>query len=180
MPFMELPGELRNRIYRLVRSLPERVIITETGYDRPKILAVSKTVRKEALSIYYLENKFYSRICHFDYSHMARFFDGVAMLEDQGVTPHAVPVSRRVSWEAPKWGNLLLWLKRHHLQDCTTRAATTENLLKKRHSVEFGLIAGMFAMTKGRRGRQSWNIVEGVLTEQRQILVVANVAWAED
>lgn len=173
---------MRFRIYRLVLCLPERVVITDSGYERPDILAVSKAVRKEALSIYYLENKFYSRVCHFDYSHMARFKDSVAMLEDHGVTPRAVHVSFRVSWEAPKWDNLLLWLKRHHSQDFTARAAKTKSLqkLRGRQPVEVGVVVGMFAITKGLRGKQSWNVVEGILTEQRQILVAAHAAWAED
>ena len=42
-PFLELPGELRNRIYRMVLLTEDKrigVLLTEDGYARPPLLRV--------------------------------------------------------------------------------------------------------------------------------------------
>ncbi|PIA96050.1 hypothetical protein CB0940_10649 [Cercospora beticola] len=80
--FLELPGELRNRIYRLCLMAPESVITIKVDAQKvpdtskggsctvwtaslprePQLLSVCKTIRNEALSIYYGENTLHLRL----------------------------------------------------------------------------------------------------------------------
>lgn len=66
-PLMELPGELRNHIYRLVL-----LEITPIKIDKhlkplqPALLQLSQQTRRETADIYYKENVFAFSITHFD------------------------------------------------------------------------------------------------------------------
>ncbi|KXT08207.1 hypothetical protein AC579_3314 [Pseudocercospora musae] len=55
-----LPGELKNRIYRLVllRSHDDDINVTAPNYRRPSLLEVSRAIRNETIPIYYYENSF--------------------------------------------------------------------------------------------------------------------------
>ncbi|KAF7193552.1 hypothetical protein HII31_05127 [Pseudocercospora fuligena] len=55
-----LPGELKNRIYRLVllQSRDDDINVTAPNYRRPSLLEVSRAIRNETIPIYYYENSF--------------------------------------------------------------------------------------------------------------------------
>lgn len=65
-PFLKLPAELRNSIYRyaVVRISP--IDIDATGLQEPALLWVSKQIRQEAAPIFWSENKL--RITTVDYN----------------------------------------------------------------------------------------------------------------
>ena len=56
--FLELPGEIRNKIYRLVLVSDDNIDITITPTPEPALLNVCRTTLEEATTIYYLENSF--------------------------------------------------------------------------------------------------------------------------
>ena len=57
-----LPPELRNRIYRYAIVEDDELILTPRGPSEPTLLRTCRSIRDEACSIYYGENKFLLRI----------------------------------------------------------------------------------------------------------------------
>ncbi|KAK4613882.1 hypothetical protein CLAFUW4_09360 [Fulvia fulva] len=58
---LEMPPELRNRIYRFALVQHSQIFVCDDGYDglkTPALLRVCRQIRAEARSIYYIENKF--------------------------------------------------------------------------------------------------------------------------
>lgn len=60
---LDLPAELRNQIYHYVVVDPERISIDLSNLDgpntkQPALTKVCRQVRAEAITIYYLDNKF--------------------------------------------------------------------------------------------------------------------------
>jgi len=53
-----LPGELRNHIYRLVLLESIDVYVDRSNYKQPPLLRTCRKMRKEALQIFYKENRF--------------------------------------------------------------------------------------------------------------------------
>lgn len=56
-----LPGELRNRIYRLVLVTPSRedhIVVNPHQHDQPALLKTSRQIRKDNISIFECENIF--------------------------------------------------------------------------------------------------------------------------
>lgn len=61
-PLFKLPGELRNRIYRLSLLEQSRIQVTPAGLGEPGLLLSCHQARNEAAPIFYSENEF---IIHF-------------------------------------------------------------------------------------------------------------------
>lgn len=55
---LDLPGDLRNRIYRFVLVSGEEIEVESTGPGEPALLRTCKTTREESIDIYYSENFF--------------------------------------------------------------------------------------------------------------------------
>lgn len=66
VPFLDLPGELRNHIYRYSLVTVDSIAITDGGkvplWMPPAVLATCRQIRNEALPIYYIENSFMAPI----------------------------------------------------------------------------------------------------------------------
>ncbi|KAI7362801.1 hypothetical protein KC336_g21649, partial [Hortaea werneckii] len=56
--FLQLPGELRNQIYRYALVSDKAIEITPTGPGEPPLLSTCVTIRRETKGIYYPENNF--------------------------------------------------------------------------------------------------------------------------
>lgn len=69
--FMDLPPELRNRIYRCALCKEGSIAVTQVGYDRPALLQTCKQARQEALGIYYGSDANRFRMCTSDYDSIA-------------------------------------------------------------------------------------------------------------
>lgn len=63
---LELPGELRNRIYRFALVNEGVIIVTAAGPSEPALLRCNKEIRQEAVTIYYRENKFKYQVRNFN------------------------------------------------------------------------------------------------------------------
>ncbi|EMC97492.1 hypothetical protein BAUCODRAFT_40938, partial [Baudoinia panamericana UAMH 10762] len=55
---LDIPPELRNRIYCHLLPFKQEIILTVNGYARPALLATCKQVRNEALKMFYANNTF--------------------------------------------------------------------------------------------------------------------------
>ena len=53
-----LPGELRNRIYRLVLLVEGSIDVDSGCIPEPALLVVCQQLRREGIYIYYTENQF--------------------------------------------------------------------------------------------------------------------------
>ncbi|KAK3722639.1 hypothetical protein LTR37_002209 [Vermiconidia calcicola] len=66
-PLLELPGELRNRFYGYV-LVDDIIKLDSTRHTEPELLHTCKQVRKEAIRIYYAENRFEILVPDYDSS----------------------------------------------------------------------------------------------------------------
>src|ERR1700761_7255173 len=58
LKFFDLPGELRNRVYRHALHQPDGITIDSQNWLQPPMLLVCRQMREEAKSIFYKENDF--------------------------------------------------------------------------------------------------------------------------
>ena len=72
--FFTIPGEIRNHIYRLVLVSNQRIHITSTPTPEPALLKTCRATRREAATIYYLENRFSIDCPNWRYSVYQNFF----------------------------------------------------------------------------------------------------------
>ena len=59
---LALPGEIRNRIYRLVLVGQEPVDVYDQGVPEPGVLFIRKQIRNEGVRLFYTENQFRIRL----------------------------------------------------------------------------------------------------------------------
>jgi len=170
-PFMELPGELKNRIYFYALVKPETNIeITALSwpFHQPALLKTCKQIRGEALSIFYNENHITANIndwnpevknvCHdlwnkYDLksAQFSHYFTG-----------------------KPHWQNLLAWLKAFFLGD----AKGISDVVNKSRSLERKTIGVMFLMvTKARENKLPWEVLREMLEAQRGLLNKGDGRW---
>lgn len=89
---LELPAELRNRIYRLVLHRNKHIQVATTGYEREDMLSTCRQIRQEAIKIYYYENTF--RVTMPDWNTMdtfKRFYDQTRRLGLESVKSLTTP-----------------------------------------------------------------------------------------
>ena len=84
---MGLPGELRNRIYRLCLVSEDHIIVTTTTFPEPRLLKTCKEIREEASTIYYGENQFEAWIHRYDSSPIMAILAKTATFERLGHAP---------------------------------------------------------------------------------------------
>ncbi|KAI5361515.1 hypothetical protein Slin15195_G126300 [Septoria linicola] len=179
--FMELSGELRNRIYRLLLKFPASVQVTLSGHDRPAIVCTSKTIRSEALGIFYLENSFHFSIHDLESDNFARFTEVTKALKLQRRGLRFSPRTQyTVLWVVSHWDHLLLWLKRYHAQEVHHVAAKLSRTLAAARDQDYAVVAGMFVVAKALRGDQPWSVVERIFNAQRPVLAALDAEWAKD
>lgn len=63
---LNLPGELRNRIYRYVILDDDEIEVTSKGPGEPALLRTCTEIRQESIGLYYCENEFDLRIEHWN------------------------------------------------------------------------------------------------------------------
>jgi hypothetical protein len=109
-PLLELPGELRNRIYQLC-LVSNPIIINSTTFPEPSLLKTCKQVRKEASTIFYGENQFQAWTRDFDFSPAMVMLGKTPSFKDIGRMPLQLRILIR---GRPNWCNLEVWLRRRH------------------------------------------------------------------
>ncbi|KAF2161600.1 hypothetical protein M409DRAFT_69686 [Zasmidium cellare ATCC 36951] len=176
----KLPPELRNRIYRYVLATSDDknpISVTNSGYERPHLLATCKTIRSEALGIHCVENTFLIHIVAFDSTPLYQWW---SMMRRLGYGLSAITFKVRADWSTASWPNLRLWLRRVHRREVHGKPARPAALLQKgdTRAIKFA-VGGLFAVAKELRG-QPWAVAEAVLAQLRPSLIVLDGAWGKD
>lgn len=120
--FFKLPPELRNRIYESVLIVEEEEyggqksteISKEGGIPEPGLLAACKTIRDEAIAIYYKQNWFELTIDTFDSAPLVLWkAKKISMLKQYNLQ---LDDRIYVEWTTVRrnWKNFMLWMQRAH------------------------------------------------------------------
>ena len=72
---MQLPAEVRNRIYRLCTCAPGTIHISKASWTthQPALLRTGYEIRAEALKLFYFENSFLVDVPSWDGTAFSRF-----------------------------------------------------------------------------------------------------------
>ena len=111
--FLELPGEIRNRIYRhLLVQDTLLVVDEEDGITEPALLRASSQIRREAITIFYGENTFGIPTRNYDCATAAKWNRRENVIQAR----HYVGITSQGygSLGQPSWTNLRQWLQRQH------------------------------------------------------------------
>ncbi|EMC97487.1 hypothetical protein BAUCODRAFT_23771 [Baudoinia panamericana UAMH 10762] len=171
---LALAGELRNPIYRYVLVSNSKVQVTDEWPPQASLLKVSRTIRKEAMSIFLGENTFaldtppYSSDGLLRWTNWARRMHSKYQVRITGVG------SCDTDPGPDSWHNLLVWLKRFHERSVTHILHEPSKRLEQR--ADQMLVGCMFAMVKRMRDKP-WAIVKALLEEQHHVLAAINAEW---
>ena len=170
-PFMDLPGELKNRIYFYSLVKPDNVEITVLNWPthQPALLKTCKQIRHEALSIFYNENKISANIDDWSPAVKNACHDLWARYELK-----TAQFSHYFTGN-PNWENLLAWLKAFYLGDMKG----ISDVVNKTRALERKTIGVMFLMaTTFRNNGMPWESLREVLEAQRGLLLKGDGRWA--
>ncbi|WPA98163.1 uncharacterized protein RHO25_002774 [Cercospora beticola] len=182
-PFFSLPGELRNRIYRLVLVEEHDVLVSHTGYTRSGLLGVCQQIAAEATAIYYEENIFQSVVTDYDSQVMYALCRHLTAMKQRGLSVRVQATFCLNSWSpTPNWNNLMTWIKRYFLREVTCGMIWGHNAthLLMRDEITFYTIGAMFSTARALTDQVSWDTVEKALETNRQTLIHIDPAWRDD
>ncbi|KAK5127562.1 hypothetical protein LTR85_006902 [Meristemomyces frigidus] len=175
--FFKLPGELRNRIYRLHLAGPAAngvIKVDRRKFAEPTLLLASRQIRYEALPLYYGENSFILRVASYNSTLPLRWTQKLARYENLYNLSHVRTEVREDGYA--HWANLMLWLQRIH--SGAVRWAPTET--EGDDDREGLALDVMFRQVEQLRGLP-WTHVEGIMGGFRRLLSVAfDGQWAEE
>ncbi|WMI39068.1 uncharacterized protein CLAFUR5_20359 [Fulvia fulva] len=174
---LELPAELRNRIYRLTLSQEEQMDVTETGFEIPGVLKTCRQIRSEALAIYFYENRF--RVTGASWN-SDTLFKLTSTIKSMGLDTEKMPVDGRWTLGPPSWKNLMLWLQRYHAQELQLRPSRPASMLKIEVKDPVRYAVGSLGVIVDRSRDQSWTRVKKTLDALRPMLIILNRRWEED
>jgi hypothetical protein len=173
----DLPPELRNRIYRFAVSVDDKIAITKSaGFPEPPLLFTCKTIRQEAIGIYYLANEFRLSVVSWDpavyllVAQKSRALRDTYKFDLRGMVFHIAETGMA------SWKNLKRWLR---LRRDGTETSETRTTITASFPLERRTIQGMLDMVDKMKA-SPWGEVEQVLELLRAGLVLANKAWALD
>ena len=200
---LAFPGELRNRIYRMVRYLymfvppstdsryqvlvQDIVEVWRDGYERPPLINTCKAVRNETLKLYYEENTFCFYLENFEATTLFNFgqileailtyLQKVNGTEDIAVTRRTMfPLGRNKNWP-----NLLKLLRHVHAGEVRLGVKPLmdreEDELQSQ-DVRDVMILGMLVMVKTLQ-KEAWEVVEKVMMDQKALLRTMGTNWIE-
>jgi hypothetical protein len=186
-PFMNLPPELRLIIYRNALHQPNGIIhiSQQTGIPEPPLLLTSKTIRHEALALFYAQNTI--RVVVDSYSPATPLFfhkKQLALLAQHNIRLCASQVMLR---GPARWRNLLSWLRcAHERAFCPVQFIRIASTLGTEHQYggraadyakEMAVVAGLFRMVHSMGALGPWEQIEGTLGMLRYGLVKYDAAW---
>lgn len=169
--FLDLPPELRNRIYRDATVSTEQIRVQDAGYARPPLLSTCRQVRSEAVAIYYAENVFKFYIQKYDSTTAFRFRSTLPELKQQPTQTKDNGYSN-----TPHWRNLLMWLQRYHKGE-VGRVSCAEVQRKASAQEDVVVVGGMFSIV-AELSDLPWVRVKKILMAQRAVLEVLDPRWS--
>jgi hypothetical protein len=170
-PFMDLPGELKNRIYFYALVRKDNVEISAANWDthQPALLKTCKQIRREALSIFYNENRVSANIEDWN--------------PEVKNACHDLWAHHKLKWSAqfshyftgkPHWQNLIAWLEAFFLEDMKG----ISDVVSKTRTLERKTVGVMFLMaTTARENQMPWKALKVMLDAQRGLLSMKDGRW---
>lgn len=179
-PLVDLPPELRNRIYEFAVSSTARITITKShGFPEPALLLTSKTIRKEAIGIFYTINGFSLSSISYDPStclHLHR--KGLALWKTYRIDTTEKDFSI-VRSGAVSWKNLKFWIRLRYDGHDKMVLSVPVGAMVERLDAESKVTGAMIVMAD-RMKASPWEEVETVLELLRAGLVAIDGAWGLD
>lgn len=172
----KLPPELRNTIYRFAVVTDDEVCITKSGgISEPSLLLICKTVRSEALDIFYQENSFSCVVHDYDPASVMLAMRKIASLELRS-TPGGVKGIDNFGFRCfrePNWKNLVQWVRLCNEGVCAgfKRAYYTDIHVDMLIALFSAVVAIPELTASG---------VDILLESMRPVLVDLDDRWAED
>jgi hypothetical protein len=170
--FLSLPGELRNRIYRFALTGPRTIEIDKTRWSthQPALLKTCKTIRAEALRLFYIENKISTNIHDWD--------PIVKYCFQQLMTSHNIRPQQLHHYftGVPSYQNLYQWLQAVH----QGRIGAISDAVGKPRPMERKIVGVMFKIVRKATGVSAWSQVEDLLVAHRELLGVGDARWMVD
>ena len=158
---LDLPPEMRNRIWREVLVSPDRIQIDDSHYQQPALLNCCWQISDEACSIYYGENHFVIQVAGLQSGAVASWCQH---------SLHYQKLFKRVTYdlttladqEKGKWSDLLKWLLRCHDRDVPPYKTSSKNFPPRQ--LAHRLFRTVWLMLD-----VEWKIVEEVLNNQMMV-----------
>lgn len=178
-PFLRLPGELRNMVYKHALVTDGKVNITrEHGIPEAALLSTCKKIRKEAIGIFYHDNNFQLTARSHHPAVNLMWTKKIRSLRRQGVSIPRFPSTQHVgkrSWTNLKWmlremhaGNIRsAWMLEPH-----TRGLTDPLEYSKFLPFLESMVEGMYYLP--------WRHAEEIINTLRACLIALHVDWASD
>lgn len=170
---LSIPGELRNRIYRMTFEDGDKdgtVTLNSSTFPEPALLSVCTQIRDEAGPIFYSERIFAIDMTAFASDAWGLFVQKRNdVLEEFGVE---MP-SRRFGVWTPNWPNLLIQLRRWH-KGCFAgwNRGSYEGLLPTTHEMAFAMMDMVIDLED-----MPWSKVEKILERYHRALITVDVRW---
>lgn len=164
---MPMPAELRSMIYRFALISTIEIDINN-AFREPALLSTCRTIRQEAITIYYLENLFMIHCSDWDHTYVKKF--ALRLLRQVG--PEATAKTRSITANLGSWTNkknLLLMLKAFH-------GGEIAGLQNKDQGHTVAAIVGAFKITREMRAHP-WMAVERVLGVYLEEVAKPKVGW---
>lgn len=161
---LELPGEVRNRIFRHVLVSDDEIPIDKTNFKQPTLLRTCKTIKNEASPIYYHENSFRFCVELHDSTAMTSWWQHAKSSRKGGIrgtTDYHIDDLSGCSWS-----NLLTWLRRFHAG--MIPGFLEMHLIASDDSIDAQLVT-LFRVAGVMRGLP-WETVVKVLEAQKDLL----------
>ena len=172
-PLLRLPAELRNEIYHLVPTDPKNVQISTSGYTRPALLNTCKSIRYEALHLFYTSNTFTLTIRSYNATPLLKWRNHLNRIGIQKEPQCWLDTT------LPSWENLVEWLRLYHageVLESPLELGVMSSLCWK-GSLEEWIICAMVNIVRASKG-ESWGKVEKSLRVWRRALADRDRRWA--
>lgn len=168
-PLLGLPAELRNRIYRFALIKPKSIDIDKIKWPthQPALLKTCKQIRREALGLFYFENRFCARIDDWDPVVKDRFSRLMVTYNTKS------PQLSHCFKGDPSWPNLLKWLRAVYER----RVGGISDCIGKERTLERKLIGILFMTARKTRLTMPWSEVVTLLEAHREVLGQINDKW---
>jgi len=185
-PLMKLPPELREIIYEYALRLDDGIIqISWTaGIPEPPLLLTCKTVRREAIAIFYTLNSI--RLVVESLSPTVPLFAHKKQLAMLAQYQYSFSASQVMLLGLPRWPNLLAWLRLVHENSYSTvvffrPSSPLDTNHQHSHGVteqdqEMTVLAGLFRMVH-LMPLEPWHEIERTLAMLRYGLVRYDSEW---
>lgn len=170
---LQLPGELRNKIYRYALITNSRIQLALTHFDEPGILQTCRTIRQETETIFLAENTFRAGMTDYDSDFMIHLHTkSKRLLKSRG----AVDLTFSTT-QTPNWQKLLVWLESLHCKKVlwglkADGADQYTGLL----AIERQLLGTLFYIAGNHRAK-AWEELLRVIERVHVSLKTANPLW---